>query len=118
MEKSYLAHSIKSEERKRKEDDEENDKIRQPGVSRPAASAQKHLLIIKAKFTPLTQDSKNAVRKGVKRLCRLFERIDQGIHKINVVEDEGETNHFTNKIVMLNCLIQIFRYNWFRTRLF
>jgi Dyp-type peroxidase family len=33
---------------------------------------------------------KNPVREGVKRLCRLFERIDQGIHKINVIDDTGD----------------------------
>jgi Dyp-type peroxidase family len=86
--KSKLSTHINADKRQQKEEVEETNKIRQRGISRPSASSQEHILIIRLNLAPPSQDSKNAVRRGVKRLCRLFERIDQGIHKINIVDSE------------------------------
>jgi Dyp-type peroxidase family len=84
-----LAYTINPKERQKKEQDEETKKVRQPGISRPAASAQKYILIIRLNLAPPQQDSKKAVSNGLNRLCSLFERIDQGIHKINIIQDEN-----------------------------
>jgi Dyp-type peroxidase family len=84
-----LANTISPEKRLKKENEHKEEKVKQPGIGFPAASKQDHLLVIRLDLAPPAEDSKNAVRTGVKRLCGLFERIDQGIHKINVVDNQG-----------------------------
>lgn len=106
MTQSYPAHKISLEQRIQKENNLKTEKIKQPGIGFPSATEQQHLLIIRLNLAPKPRDSKldidieterrKTIREGLKRLCRLFERIDQGIHKINVIDDNG------NRLVALS----------------
>ena len=55
MQKTSSSH-ISDEERNQKEKKENEEKIRQPGISRPAASKQRHLLIIRLNLSPPKQN--------------------------------------------------------------
>jgi Dyp-type peroxidase family len=88
--KRDLAYTIRAEERLKKELDEENKKIRQQGISRPAASTQKYILLARLNLAPPSENMRQAVSVGLGRLCRLFQRIDQGMHKINILENESQ----------------------------
>jgi Dyp-type peroxidase family len=104
MQKTFSSH-IKKEERDQKEEKENEEKVRQPGISRPAASKQRHLLIIRLDLSPPktgfpVDNPKNPVREGVKRLCRLFERIYEGHHKIHEIDDIGD--HVVDHLVELS----------------
>jgi Dyp-type peroxidase family len=67
------------------------DKRKQPGIGFPSASKQEHLLIIRLDLAPFAtkEESTSIVRKGLRRLCRLFERIDNGSIRIDELVEDG-----------------------------
>lgn len=94
-----MINRISREERNSKEIALRSNKVVQAGIAFPSANIQKHLLIVRLnlarpsgtvnKSAQDKQKERNqAVREGLGRLCRLFERIDEGIHKVNVVNEE------------------------------
>lgn len=60
-------------------------KRRQPGVEFPSAKYQEHLLMLRFNISQsiVENDKYETVRKGLKQLCSLFDRIDKGIIKID-----------------------------------
>jgi Dyp-type peroxidase family len=67
--------------------------IVQPGIAFPSASDQEHLLIVRLDITgaPFTQseDPRNTVQNGLRRLCLLFEQIKNGKKRIDQLDDHG-----------------------------
>jgi Dyp-type peroxidase family len=66
----------------------ENEGIIQPGIAFPSAAIQEHLLIIRlditgAIFSKDVNQAREDVKKGLKRLCTLFEHIDNGTKRID-----------------------------------
>ena len=67
---------------------------RQPGVEFPLPSDQRHLLIIRANLSRhitfgRDEPDVNTVRRGLRRLCGLFERINEGEKTIDELGDDG-----------------------------
>ena len=102
-----MNNSLTREERSQIEILLKSEKIKQAGIGFPSASVQRHLLIVRLNLArPSGERSKpaqereaergQAVRVGLNRLCRLFERIDDGVHKVNLVEEKA------NRLVSLS----------------
>ena len=65
-----------------------DEKIKQPGVQFPSAKKQEHVLIIRLDISP-TAIKPTLVRDGLKRLCRLFERIENCSKRADELLDDG-----------------------------
>jgi Dyp-type peroxidase family len=63
------------------------EKRKQSGIAFPSAKTQDHILIIR--FDLANAASHDTIRSGLKRLCILFERIDKGLNKIEVLSENG-----------------------------
>lgn len=64
-------------------------KRKQAGVSFPSPRKQEHLLIVRLNFEPSAIKDIRAARRGLRRLCNLFERLDKGIVKIDQLSEDG-----------------------------
>lgn len=79
-------------------DDYENEGIIQRGIAFPSADKQEHLLIIRlditgAIFSKNVDKAREDVKKGLKRLCTLFENIDNGTKRIDqLVTEKGKSD--------------------------
>lgn len=76
-------HTIARQARAQKEARHVEEKRKQPGVGFPSAGAQSNLLIVRL---GLSSSDAPTVREGLRRLCGLFERIDTGEKRIDVLE--------------------------------
>jgi len=65
------------------------EKRKQPGIAFPSAKKQEHLLIIRLNLDPSAAKQITSVRRGLRRLCNLFDRIDKGSVKIDELLDDG-----------------------------
>jgi Dyp-type peroxidase family len=65
-------------------------KRRQRGVSFPSSAKQEYLLVVRLDLKPSSREDILSVRKGLKKLCGLFERIDNGDVKMEVRDQNGD----------------------------
>jgi Dyp-type peroxidase family len=68
---------------------------KQPGVEFPAPSDQPHILVIRANLSRqvpfgTVEPDAHIVRQGLRRLCRLFERINKGEKTIDELGNDGK----------------------------
>jgi Dyp-type peroxidase family len=90
---SYPSH-VKKSNIERIEKSLWKQKRKQPGVSFPSAAKQEHLLVIRFNIChPVTdQRDRDLVRFGVKRLCKLFDRIDKEEIKMDYLREDGDVD--------------------------
>ncbi len=68
------------------------EKIFQRGVEVPKPGDQAHLLIIRLDLAPKSKDRndiRDEVKKGLERLCGLFDRLDSGEKKLDFLKEDG-----------------------------
>jgi Dyp-type peroxidase family len=65
-------------------------KRKQPGVAFPSATNQKHVLIIRFDISGIRENDKQVVRRGMKSVCELFDKIERDELKINELSDDGD----------------------------
>ena len=65
-------------------------KRRQRGVSFPSSAKQEYLLLVRLDLKPSGREDILSVRKGLKKLCGLFQRIDNGEVKMEVRDQHGD----------------------------
>ena len=71
--RSSLPHGSKITQRNTLETRLVRQKRKQPGIAFPSAAKQEHLLIIRL---DISRSPTISVKDGLKRLCRVFQRID------------------------------------------
>ena len=82
------AYWLRADSRAYQEGSLMDEKIKQPGVQFPSAKKQEHVLIIRLDISP-TAIKPTLVRDGLKRLCRLFERIENCSKRADELLDDG-----------------------------
>jgi Dyp-type peroxidase family len=85
----YSRHTTNMKFRENEEKRLAAEKRKQPGVAFPSAKKQEHLLIIRLNLEPSAAKQITPVRRGLRRLCNLFDRIDKGSVKIDELLDDG-----------------------------
>jgi Dyp-type peroxidase family len=67
-----------------------NEKRKQPGIAFPSPRKQEYILIIRLDIAKSHPSDVEVVRRGLKKLCNFFDRIDRSIIKIDELTDNGE----------------------------
>jgi Dyp-type peroxidase family len=87
---------LNSSTRKKLEDRYTREKIRQRGIEFPSPTNQEHIFIVRFDIMnslSLNRDRDRAlVRYGLRDLCRLFDKLDSGIKKIDNLSEDGDIN--------------------------
>lgn len=67
-------------------------KRKQPGIAFPSATKQEHLLVIRFNIShPISQPKdKDIIRKGLMRLCKFLDRIDNGKIRMEDLKEDGD----------------------------
>jgi Dyp-type peroxidase family len=87
---SRLSPKIHRAEQEKKAGQLAEEKVVQPGIGFPSPAVQEHLLIVRLNLAPPEVGSPagaEAVRRGLKTLCTLLDRIESGRKRIDVLED-------------------------------
>jgi Dyp-type peroxidase family len=84
--RSNLPHGSKITQRNALETRLVRQKRKQPGIAFPSAAKQEHLLIIRL---DISRSPTISVKDGLKRLCRVFQRIDNESTKIDELLENG-----------------------------
>jgi Dyp-type peroxidase family len=87
---------LNSSTRKKLEDRYTREKIRQRGIEFPSPTKQEHMFIVRFDIMDslsLNRDRDRAlVRYGLRDLCKLFDKLDNGIKKIDNLSEDGDIN--------------------------
>ena len=71
-----------------------DEKRKQPGVAFPSATKQKHIFILRFDISDSISGNNGEnieiVRTGLKKICRLFDKISVGEKKINELSEDGD----------------------------
>ena len=70
------------------------EKRKQAGVSFPSAAKQEHLLVIRLDLQSSVIKNASLARKGLKRLCNFFNRIDRGDIEIDELSEDGSITQY------------------------
>jgi Dyp-type peroxidase family len=83
----YLSKAKREITEKRYEDE----KRKQPGVAFPSANKQEHLFIIRFDLAHYVSGDrgKMIVKRGLKKLCGLFDKINRGKMKLDEISEDG-----------------------------
>jgi Dyp-type peroxidase family len=63
---------------------------RQQGITFPSARRQEYLLIVRLNIARPGIENSHAVKRGLRRLCALFESIQKGVKKVDVLSANGD----------------------------
>ena len=87
-----LTFSVHSTEKRRRESKRDCGvrNGRQRGISFPSPNKQEYILIIRLNMNPSVKGQIELIRKGLRRLCGFFDKIDIGKVQIDVKHENGE----------------------------
>lgn len=71
-----------------------DEKRKQPGIAFPSATKQEHVFILRFNISDSVSNNQGEnigiVRNGLKKICRLFDKISDGKKKINELSEDGD----------------------------